>query len=112
MAHQVNITLTGEEYNLFSAEAIEEDAKLERLLYEMLIQRLPIMLPFPNRPASAHETERYLYQTGVIEHIPTHEPDTPEEAAERKRLADLFGQVGPDGKTVSEMVIEDRGPRE
>jgi hypothetical protein len=112
MAHQVNITLTGEEYNLFSAEAIEEDAKLERFLYEMLIQRLPMMLPSSDRPFSAHEVERYLYQTGLIEHIPTHEPDTPEEAAERKRLADLFGQIGPDGKTASEMVIEDRGPRE
>jgi len=112
MAHRVNITLTDEEYNTFSAEAIEEDAKLEMLLYEMLIQRLPIMLPSSDRPFSAHEVERYLYQTGLTEHIPTHEPDTPEEAAERKRLADLFGQVGPDGKLASEMVIEDRGPRE
>ena len=78
----------------------------------MLIQRLPMMLPSSDRPFNTHEVERYLYQTGLIEHIPTHEPDTPEEAAKRKRLADLFGQVGPDGKTVSEIVIEDRGTHE
>lgn len=49
----------------------------------------------------------YLFSEGVIEHIPTGEPITPEEEAERERLALLFGQ----GKPVSEMVIEDRGPR-
>ena len=112
MAHQVEITIPDDEYRILSVEAGKDDVALEMLLYEVLIQRLPIMVPTSNRPVSAHETERYLYQTGVIEHIPTHEPDTPEEEAERKRLADLFGQVGPDEKTVSEMVIEDRGPRE
>lgn len=112
MAHQVNITLADAEYSLISAEAEEDYATLEMLLYEMLIQRLPIIEPTSGHAFSARETERYLYQTGLIEHIPTHEPYTPEEEAEDKRLADLFGQVGPDGKLVSEMVIEDRGPRE
>ncbi len=49
----------------------------------------------------------FLYREEVIENIPTDEPDTPEEEAERQRLARLFGQ----GKPASEMVIEDRGPR-
>ena len=35
------------------------------------------------------------------------QPDTPQEEAERKRLAQLFGQ----GKLASEMVIEDRCPQ-
>ena len=48
----------------------------------------------------------YLYREEVIENLPTDEPDTPEEEAERQRLARLFGQ----GKPASEMVIEDRGP--
>jgi hypothetical protein len=49
----------------------------------------------------------YLYREQIIESTPTDEPDTQDEEAERQRLASLFGQ----GKPVSEIVIEDRGPR-
>lgn len=51
--------------------------------------------------------QEFLHREGITENIPTNEPDTPEEAAERERLARLFGQ----GKPVSEIVIDDRGPR-
>jgi len=49
----------------------------------------------------------FLHSEGVIVNRPTNEPDTTEEAAERERLARLFGR----GKAASEIVIEDRGPR-
>lgn len=49
----------------------------------------------------------FLYHEHVIENLPTNERDTPEEAAERDRLARLFGN----GEAASEMVIEDRNLR-
>ena len=49
----------------------------------------------------------FLYREGVIENLPTDESETAGEDAERQRLSHLFGR----GKPVSEMVIEDRGPR-
>ncbi len=55
---------------------------------------------------SRQEIQDYLYLAGVTKMVPTNEPDTQEEATMRKYLADLFGQ----GKSVSDMVIEDRGP--
>jgi len=49
----------------------------------------------------------FLYREGVIESLPTDESEPADEDTERQRLSRLFGQ----GKPVSEMVIEDRGPR-
>ncbi|MGH2516714.1 MAG: hypothetical protein ACRDHP_13760 [Ktedonobacterales bacterium] len=49
----------------------------------------------------------FLYREGIIENLPTDETSSPEEERERERLSHLFGQ----GKPVSEIVIEDRGPR-
>lgn len=49
----------------------------------------------------------FLYREGVIEDLPTDESESAGEDGERQRLSRLFGQ----GKPVSEMVIEDRGPR-
>ena len=46
-----------------------------------------------------------MYEEGVTEYIPTDEPDTSNDEDERQQLAHLFGQ----GKSVSEMAIEDRG---
>jgi hypothetical protein len=40
--------------------------------------------------------------------MPTGEPDTPEEEAELERLAQVIGSEHP---WLSEMIIEDRGPR-
>jgi hypothetical protein len=49
----------------------------------------------------------FLYSEHIIENRPRNVPDTPEEAAERGRLANRLGQ----GKPASEIIIEDRGPR-
>jgi hypothetical protein len=61
----------------------------------------------PTRMALRDVIQDFLYREQITENIPTDEPDTPEEAAERERLAQLFGQ----GKPASEIVIDDRGPR-
>lgn len=49
----------------------------------------------------------FLFREGITENMPTNEPDTPEEAAERERLARAFSG----GKSAADIVIEDRGPR-
>lgn len=49
----------------------------------------------------------FLFHEGITENMPTNEPDTPEEAAERERLARTFSG----GKSAADIVIEDRGPR-
>lgn len=48
----------------------------------------------------------FLFHEGITENLPTNEPDTPEEAAERERLARAFSG----GKSAADIVIEDRGP--
>ena len=110
MAYQMNITLTDEEYNALAAKIGKDERLLEKHLHELLAQHLHTSLPI-GRSLSERDMQRYLSQRGITYRIPTDQPETPEEEVEDKRLADLFGQVGPDGKTVSEMVIEDRGPR-
>ena len=108
MAYQMNITLTDEEYNALAAEVGRDEKLLERHLHELIAQHLHTLRSLKGSLDTRDEMGQYLYESGLIDHIPTHQSDTPEKAAERKRLADLFGQ----GKPVSEMVIEDRGPRE
>lgn len=61
----------------------------------------------PMRVVLRDVVQAFLREEGITENVPTNEPDTPEEAAERERLARLFSQ----GKPAAEIVIEDRGPR-
>ena len=106
MAHKVIVTMTDAEYDALSTKAEKSGKALESFLHELLTQHIHPSVSQTHR-LSSREIQEYLYREGVIEHIPTGEPDTPQEEAERKRLVQLFGQ----GKLASEMVIEDRGPR-
>jgi len=91
-----------------SIEAILElsnDAQqvmMKRLLEEIKEQEPDTTQP---RPLAGRELMEKLYREGVIENIPTREPLTEEEKAERVRLAQIFAG----GKPASEIVIEDRG---
>ena len=60
----------------------------------------------PTRIALRDIIQDFLHQEGIIENVPTNELDTPQEATERERVASLFSQ----GKSASDIVIEDRGP--
>lgn len=105
MAHQ--ITLTDDEYQRLSAAAAEQGKTIEELVRAALTAQLSPP-PSANKPAmTEREFEEHLYRKGIIDHIPDHRPDTPEEEAERERLARSFGP----GTPLSEIVIEDRGPR-
>lgn len=84
---------------------------------ELIASELPLLLKdgmfvklwegreIPTRLALRDVLLTFLHREGVIQNIPSGEPDSPEETAERERLAKLFGE----GKPVSEIVIEDRG---
>lgn len=106
MAYKMTVTLTEAEYAALSREAAKSGKPIESLLHEVLTQHIRPS-DSVTQPLTSRELREYLYREGIIEHMPTGEPDTPEVRAERQRLAQLFGR----GKPASEMVIEDRGPR-
>lgn len=109
MAQQIIVNLSDDEYAALEAEAYQQGIPLQTYVHAKL---KPHTLPSvknqpPTPPLTQEEFLAKLYREGKITHIPTGEADTPEEEAERARLAKLLGQ----GKPVSEMIIEDRGPR-
>lgn len=105
MAHQMTITLTDAEYAALAVEAAKNGKPVESLLHEVLIQHIR-PTSRPARLLSNRQVQEYLVSEGIIEQVPSGEPEALEEQTERERLAHLFGQ----GKPVSEMIIEDRGP--
>ncbi len=105
MAYQMTVTLTDAEYTALVAETAKSGKSIETILHETLAQRLQLSIS-AKRSFTRQEIQAYLYREGITENIPTNEPDTAEEEAEQERLAGLFGQ----GKHVSEMIIEYRGP--
>lgn len=105
MAYQ--ITLTDDEYQRLSAAASQQGKTIEELVHAALTAQLPPSAA-ANKPAmTEREFEEHLYRKGIIDHIPDHWPDTPEEEAERERLV---RSIGP-GTPLAEIIIEDRGPR-
>jgi len=102
MAYQMTVTLTEQEYTRLAAAALQAGKSPEILLHE-LIQQLSSSASFTPRAF-----EKVLYEEGLIEHIPTRQPETTQERAEREWLGQVFANAG--GKPLSEMVIEDRGP--
>jgi hypothetical protein len=102
MSHQLTGTLTDEEYAALAAEAARSGTPIEAVARERLSQRPQAGAVGPTR----EDIRQHVRRQGLLESIPTGEPDTPEEEAEAERLAQLFSG----GKSGAEMVIEDRGP--
>jgi hypothetical protein len=100
------ITLNDAEYAALSKEAAKRGKAIDYYLHEVLTQHIEPSDSI-SHSLTSREIGEYLYREGITEHLPTDEPDTPEVEAEREYLAHLFAQ----GKPISEMVIEDRGPR-
>ncbi len=101
-----HITLTDDEYERLSAAASQQGKTIEELVRAALTTQLA--QPPANKPAmTEREFEEHLYRKGIIDHIPDHRPDTPEEEAE---LDEIARRIRP-GKMASDIVIEDRGPR-
>ncbi|WIG59150.1 MAG: hypothetical protein OJF49_001897 [Ktedonobacterales bacterium] len=106
MSHQMNITLTDEEYAELAAEAGRAGKPVESVAHDMLAQRLRTSAPGQQGMTARAFLERQ-YRDGKVLNLPVAQQSTSAEEAERERLAQIFAQ----GKPASEMVIEDRGPR-
>lgn len=91
MAHQ--ITLTDDEYAALAAASTRIGASIEELVHQAIAARFPT-------PGPIKQIGSYFYPTG--------EPDTAEDEAEEEELARI---LGPEEPWLSDMVIEDRGPR-
>jgi len=87
-----HITLSEEDYAALLAAPTQTGEPIEQLVHEAIAARY-------ESPSSARPLGNCSYPTG--------EPDSPEEEAEDDALAT---SIGP-GKPLSEIVIEDRGPR-
>lgn len=104
MAYQMTVTLTDQEYRTLAAEAVRRGEPPEMLLRD-LIRHLPSTSPTKHVMTSRELAEK-LYREGILLNLAAPHPLTPEEQAERERLARLFAS----DKLASDMVIEDRGP--
>ena len=104
MAYQMTVTLSDQEYQVLAAEANRRGEPPEMLLRD-LIRRLPSDSP-TKQAMTGRELAEKLYLEGKLVSLATKRPLTPEEQAERERLALVFAS----DKLASDMVIEDRGP--
>jgi hypothetical protein len=87
------ITLTDEDYTALAAAATRTGDSIEELVHRAIAER------FASR-GQAKQIGSYQHPTGA--------PITDEEEEEMERLAQ---EIGPEKPWLSEMVIEDRGPR-
>ncbi|MGH2509179.1 MAG: hypothetical protein ACRDHZ_17505 [Ktedonobacteraceae bacterium] len=105
MEHEMIVRLTDDEYAALKIEAKQVGTSLELLFHEVLARHIHASKN-PQHLWTTQEFQEHLYEEGLIEHIPTGEPDSEVIKIERKRLGEIFGH----GKPMSEMIIEDRGP--
>src|SRR5947207_15532556 len=103
MAHQMTINLTDREYAALTTEAAKNGKQPELFLHEIMMQRLQLSPP-AKHPLTGYELLEQQYREGKILNLPTRQPLTEEEKAERERLAQVFAGSKP----ISEMIIEDR----
>src|SRR6266566_10176585 len=103
MAYQMTVTLTDQEYAALTEEANKRGTQPEEVLHEIMVQHLSSATP-AKRPLTDQEFMEKLYREGKILNLPEPRPLTPEEQAERERIAQIFAG----GKPMSEMIIEDR----
>ncbi len=104
MSYEMTVTLTDQEYQVLAAEAAKRGEPPETLLRD-LIRHLP-SASTTKYAMTGRELAEKLYREGKLANLATPRPLTPEEQAERERLAHVFAS----DKLASEMVIEDRGP--
>jgi hypothetical protein len=87
-----HITLSEEDYAALVAASTQTGEPIEQLVHEAIAARY-------ESPSPSRQIGNYRYPTG--------EPITDEEEEEMERLAQ---EIGP-GTPLSEIIIEDRGPR-
>jgi hypothetical protein len=90
MAH--HIAITDQDYAALADVSARTGTPIEQLVHQAITQQLA--------PAPLAQSESLRYPTG--------EPLTPEEREEMERIAQKIGSEKP---WLSDMVLEDRGPR-
>ncbi len=105
MEYQITVHLTDQEYKALTAEATRSGKHPETILHELMSERLQTSSS-AGSSLTEHEFMEQLYREGKLLNIPLRRPLTSQERALRERLAQVFSG----GKSLSEMVIEDRGP--
>ena len=88
-----HIALSEEDYATLRAASTQSGEPIETLVHEAIVARF-------TSAQSRHQIGSYVYPTGEL--------DTPEDDAEDERLA---ASVGPEKPWLSDIVMEDRGPR-
>ena len=106
MTFQLTLTLSDEEYERLSQEAASRGTPIESLVHELLAKAHTSQAPGRSSLTSREFLEQQ-YREGKVANLPTGRRLSPEEQAERERLAAKLAG----GTSLSEMVIEDRGPR-
>lgn len=105
-AMQMIVAMTDDEYAALSAAAARTGKPLETLIHEALLPQLQLTPP-PPQIRNELEFAAYLLHQGHIAGLPTHEAQSPVEIAAREQLARKLAHIKP----LSEIVIEDRGPK-
>jgi len=106
MSHQMMIMLSDEEYQALNDVAARAGKPLETFVHEVLTPHIQ-QTTSAQQHLSGRAFMEQLYREGKIMNLPTRQPLTPAEEAERARLAQKLGQ----GKPLSEIVIEERRPK-
>ena len=105
MTYEITITLTEDEYKALVAAATREGKEPEEFLRDM-VRRLPPVSEV-KRPLTGREFMELQYREGELINLPDPQQVTQEEAERERFIQSLSGRGG---KSISEMVIEDRGP--
>jgi len=111
MDYEITLHLSDDEHTALIEEATRVGQGIEDVAHCLLREHLANLRRSLSASGHGHllskqELQEYLYRKGTIRSIPTGETRTPEEEVRLEELGKLFGQ----GKSLSEMVIEDRGP--
>jgi hypothetical protein len=105
MEYQITVHLTDQEYRALIAEATRSGKEPETILHELMSERFRTS-SITKSSLTGQKLMEQQYREGKLLNIPLRRPLTLQEQVLREQLAQTFSG----GKSLSEMVIEDRGP--
>ncbi len=105
MEYQITVHLTDQEYRALVAESMRSGKQPETILHDLMSERFHTSV-IAGPSLTDREFMEQQYREGKTLNIPLRRPWTPQERVLREQLAQEFSG----GKSLSEMVIEDRGP--